>query len=141
VSPARCSRRWVSALADRNYDHRALIDKLGVRPGSRVAVSGVDDADFARDLRDRDAQPVEEAADLVFLGVEDRDALDGIAAAWARAAPGGALWVVYPKGVRVVTENDVRQAGLALGIVDVKIVRFSATHTALRFVARRTPRR
>jgi hypothetical protein len=112
-----------------------------VKPGSRVAVSGVDDADFARDLRGRDAQHVQEAADVVFLGVEDSDGLDGIAAAWARAAPGGALWVVYPTGVRVVTEHDVRQAGLALGIVDVKVVRFSATHTGMRFVARRTPRR
>jgi hypothetical protein len=111
-----------------------------VRDGVRVAVDGVRDDDFARELRSRDVIHVETGADIVFLGVEDRDELARIASAWMRAAAGGALWIVYPKGVRVVTENDVRGAGLAAGVVDVKVVRFSPTHTALRFVARKARR-
>jgi len=107
----------------------------------RVAVDGVHDDDFARDLHSRDVEQVEAGADVVMLGVEDRDGLAGIARAWSRAATGGALWIVYPRGVRTVTENDVRSAGLAAGVVDVKVVRFSATHTALRFVARKPARR
>jgi hypothetical protein len=107
----------------------------------RVAVDGVRDDDFARDLRSRDVAHVDSDADVVFLGVEDRDGLARVPSAWARVARGGALWIVYPKGVKVVTEHDVRGAGLATGAVDVKVVRFSATHTAFRFVARRTPRR
>jgi hypothetical protein len=46
----------------------------------------------------------------------------------------GAIRVVYPKGRKDITENDVRQAGLRAGLVDVKVARFSETHTALKFV-------
>ena len=106
-----------------------------------MSVRGIPDADFAAELRQRDVEHVERAADVTLLGVETRDDLDGVAAAWGRTAqPGGALWVVYPRGVRIVTENDVRGAGLALGIVDNKVARFSDTHTAVRFVARRARR-
>jgi len=44
------------------------------------------------------------------------------------------LWVVYPKGRKEVTEDDVLGAGRKAGLKDVKVVGFSATHTALKFV-------
>ncbi len=50
----------------------------------------------------------------------------------------GPVWVIYPKGVQAVRENDVRTAGLAAGLVDIKVCAFSATHTALKFTPRRT---
>jgi hypothetical protein len=108
----------------------------------RVAVDGVDDGALLRDLDSRDVLVVADDADIALLGVEDRDGLARIVQMWKRVtpAPGAALWIVYPKGVRAVTEQDVRDAGLAAGLVDVKVVRFSGTHTALRFVARRAPR-
>lgn len=109
----------------------------------RVALDGMppDDA-FLRDLQSRDVEHVHDDADVALLGVEDRDGLARIAQMWKRVTPavGAALWIVYPKGVRAVTQQDVREAGLAAGLVDVKVVRFSDTHTALRFVARRAPR-
>ena len=46
----------------------------------------------------------------------------------------GALWIVYPKGRQEITELQVLDAGRAAGLVDVKVVSFSATHTALKFV-------
>ena len=45
-----------------------------------------------------------------------------------------ALWIVYPKGQKHITENDVLAAGRKVGLKDVKVVGFSATHTALKFV-------
>jgi hypothetical protein len=45
-----------------------------------------------------------------------------------------ALWIVYPKGQKTITENDVIAAGRKAGLKDVKVVGFSATHTALKFV-------
>ena len=45
-----------------------------------------------------------------------------------------ALWIIYPKGQKTITENDVRGAGLKAGLTDVKVASFSATHTALKFV-------
>ena len=45
-----------------------------------------------------------------------------------------ALWIVYPKGQKAITENDVIAAGRKAGLKDVKVVAFSPTHTALKFV-------
>ena len=45
-----------------------------------------------------------------------------------------ALWMVYPKGQKQLTENDVIAAGRKSGLKDVKVVGFSPTHTALKFV-------
>jgi len=44
------------------------------------------------------------------------------------------LWIVYPKGQESITENDVIAAGRKTGLKDVKVVGFSRTHTALKFV-------
>jgi hypothetical protein len=101
----------------------------------RVSASGVDE--LLPELAERDVEHVAGGADVFFLGVAARPDLDAAAAAWSRAAERGALWIVYPRGVRAVTQNDVIAAGRALGLLDVKVVRFSETHTALRFVAPR----
>ena len=96
------------------------------------------DEDFRRNLATRvgqyaDGRPGHEV-DLVFLAAEtpaDLDALAGLEDALARD---GAVWVVHPKGSKLVREADVLAAGLALGLVDNKVVSFSPTHTAHRFV-------
>jgi hypothetical protein len=54
--------------------------------------------------------------------------------------PDGAVWVVYRKGRRDFNENDVLRLGLETGLVDVKVVRFSDTHTATKFVIRKAER-
>ena len=53
----------------------------------------------------------------------------------AKSLKGAAgLWIVYPKGQKQITENDVLAAGRKCGLKDIKVVGFSATHTALKFV-------
>jgi hypothetical protein len=42
--------------------------------------------------------------------------------------------MVYPKAKREITEGDVIGAGRKAGLKDVKVVGFSTTHTALKFV-------
>ncbi len=49
----------------------------------------------------------------------------------------GALWIVFRKGGAEPTENDVIGAGRKAKLTDTKVARWSATHTALRFVRRR----
>jgi hypothetical protein len=39
-----------------------------------------------------------------------------------------------PKGSDAISERDVMTAGKAAGLVDVKVVRFSDTHTAEKYV-------
>jgi hypothetical protein len=41
---------------------------------------------------------------------------------------------VFPKGRKDLREVDVIETGVDAGLVDNKVVRFSDTHTALRFV-------
>lgn len=117
---------------------RSLLDKLGVRAGMRVAVVGVDDADFRRQLQERvgqvDAQPAP-STDLIVLGVESVAELSVLATLTERLVPNGAIWVVHRKGKgATVRDTDVFAAGRAAGLVDTKVAAFSATHTAERLV-------
>jgi hypothetical protein len=44
------------------------------------------------------------------------------------------VWVIRPKGRPDISERAVMAAGKAAGLVDVKVVSFSPTHTAEKFV-------
>jgi hypothetical protein len=111
-----------------------LMDKLGVKAESRVNVEGVDDPAFLRDLKSRGPVTARQDCDVVFFGAERAAALDRLAALKKRIAPTGAIWVIYPKGQRQITEVGVIMAGRAAGLVDVKIARVSATHTGTKFM-------
>jgi hypothetical protein len=52
----------------------------------------------------------------------------------------GMIWIVTRKGKDGIKEADVRAAGKAAGLVDVKVAAFSETHTALKFVIPKTMR-
>ena len=125
-------------------DHRPSakprIDKLGVKPGSRVSVLGVADQAFVAELTARGADVRVDrrrvGADLVFFGVDDTRALPRLRAHRQFIAPDGAIWAVWPKGSKAINENDVRDAALEAGLVDVKVVSFSPTHSALKLVIR-----
>ena len=117
---------------------KSRIDKLGVKPGQRVAVVGVDDATFMRELRDRTddvalAKP-RAASDLVFVAMSDRRDLARLASLRKAIKPEGAIWVVWPKGRKEFREDDVRAAGPSAGLVDVKVVAFSETLSGLKMM-------
>jgi len=117
---------------------KSLIDKLGVKAGMRVAVIGVSDPAFRRQLRKRTGEIVDgrprAGSDVVFLLAERRGELLRLRALRRRLKPNGAIWVVSPKGHGDVREADVLAAGKPAGLVDVKVVAFSDTHTAHKFV-------
>jgi hypothetical protein len=116
---------------------RSRLDKLGVKTGARVAVVGTVASDFLTELTER-AGPLlttrDRSLDLLFVAMNDRASLKKLATLKASLAPDGALWVVRPKGVDSISENDVLTEGKAAGLVDTKVVRFSETHTAEKFV-------
>ena len=122
-------------MAEVDYSHRSLLDKLGVKDGMRVAVLHVDDPDFEAELEERAVKPIRRGpADIVILGVDepaDLARLPGLID-WIR--PAGALWAVWAKGRKGLNENHVRDAAIDAGLVDVKVARFSATHSALKLV-------
>jgi hypothetical protein len=120
--------------ADRIRNPKTVIDKLGVKPGQRVALHGVEEGGFAVALEARGAELVETGADHLFAAVETHEDLAGIPRLVPLIARDGALWTLRRKGRKDLTEADVRAAGKAAGLVDVKVVRFSDTHTAEKFV-------
>jgi hypothetical protein len=116
---------------------RSLIEKLGVKPGSRVSLLGVADDDFVADLERAGADVSRRrrrASDLVFLAIARTEDLDRLGELEHYLDRAGAAWAVYPRGRKDLREVDVIRAGVAVGLVDNKVVRFSETHTALRFV-------
>lgn len=123
---------------ERDYSHRLLIDKLGVKPGQRVAVLGVEGAEFLTDLTSRvpeywRGERITDA-DLIFFSAEAMGDLARLKSLSKSICQNGAIWVVYPKGQTHIREVDVINAGKAAGLTDNKVCRFSDTHTALRFV-------
>jgi len=117
---------------------RGLLDKLGVKPGARVAVVGDLPGDFLKDLGGRTddvtrGRPKKDT-DLVFVAMAEPKDLGRLAALRAAIKPGGGIWVVWPKGRRAFREDDVRAAGPGAGLVDVKVVSFSDTLSGLKMV-------
>jgi hypothetical protein len=120
---------------------RPLLDKLGVKPGSKVAIVNLHDAGFVKQLRERTAEIVttkpRSKVDLVFMGAKEEADLRRLQEAKTWIEPDGAIWVVRPKGGRsTLRETDLIDAGLAAGLVDNKIASFSETQGAMRFVYR-----
>ena len=119
---------------------RPRIDKLGVKPGFRVAIVGVEDPNLMDELRSRTEQIVvtpkpRDKRDVIFYSAESLLALESLATLKEKIVENGAIWVVSKKGVdRSINDTDVIAAGKKAGLVDNKVVSFSATHTALRLV-------
>jgi hypothetical protein len=122
---------------------RPLLDKLGVKPGMRIAVLGVVDPPFLADLRQRigeyATEPVDHA-DVVFVAINEPDDLIQLGPLKQSIKRDGMIWAVFRKGRKDFNENHVLRGGLAAGLVDVKVVRFSDTHSASRFVIRKAER-
>ena len=137
---ARAAAAWAREIAN----PKSLLEKIGVKPGQRSCVLGGDapfGADLARATGRTPARALRGSFDAIFLAVEDEPALSRIAACRQHLVPNGALWIVSPKGKgTAVRESAVHAAILAAGLVDTKVVSFSATHTAAKAVIPLTQR-
>ena len=122
---------------ERDYSHRLLTDKLGVKPGQRIAVLGVESAEFLTELAARVPEYSRgkrvAGADLIFFSAEAVADLANLNSLARSMQKNGAIWVVYPKGQKHIREIDVITVGKSAGLTDNKVCSFSTTHTALRF--------
>jgi hypothetical protein len=128
------AERW----ADSIRQPRSLLDKLGVKPEHTVSVIDVTDADFLADLSRRTAGVTigtsGQACDLVVFQTDDPEQLKALERLVGQIRPSGAIWVITPKKRPEIADTVVMKAARAVGLVDVKVARFSETHTALKFV-------
>jgi hypothetical protein len=119
---------------------RPLLDKLGVKPGTRVAVIGLDDPGFLELLMTRTGDVFvgrrRVGLDQLFVRFDRREDLPRLGGHKRFIAKDGAIWALWPKGSKAINENDVRDAALDVGLVDVKVVSFSQELSALKLIYR-----
>jgi len=123
---------------DKILHPKSRIEKLGVKPGDRISLLGEFEPEFLREVTGltETVSKGKIAADseCVFLAADSKEGLGALAKISKAMKGAAALWIVYPKGQKHITENDILAAGRKAGLKDVKVVGFSATHTALKFV-------
>jgi hypothetical protein len=125
------------------YSGTPLPKKLGIKDGYRVALIGMP-AEVQTELRDalakcRVAKAATAPLDFISLFSKSRAELERDMKRAAEAlAPAGMLWISWPKKLSGVatdlTENIIRETGLALGLVDVKVCAVTDVWSGLKFV-------
>jgi hypothetical protein len=123
------------------YSQTELEPKLGVRHGTKTLLLGAPDG-FAEALR-RAELVAEGPAQLVLLFCRSSADLRGrFDAAKAAMAPGGSLWICWPKKASGVDSDlgqaEVRRYAMERGLVDFKVAAIDQTWSGLRF-ARKKP--
>lgn len=125
--------RWAQAIKH----PKSRADKLGVTPGMRASLLGVSDDDFARDLSKHGvdaSRRKRKDSDMLFVAIDSPRDLAKLEGLEDQLTRDGAIWTISPKGCKDFNENDIYAAARALDLTDVKVVRFSDTHTANKFV-------
>lgn len=120
---------------------KPLLDRLGVKPGAKIALVGIEDASFVKLLRERTRDVVrgkpKMPCDIVFVAANDRHDLARLKEVKSWIEPNGAIWMIRRKGPGApLRDTDLIEAGLEAGLVDNKIASYSDTHGAMRFVFR-----
>jgi hypothetical protein len=117
---------------------KSRLEKLGVKPGGKVSLIGAFEEGSLRELAQQ-TDAVEKGkvgadSEWIFLAVGSKKELAQVPKLAKSVKGATALWILYPKGQKEITELDVISAGRKAGLKDVKVVGFSLTHTALKFV-------
>lgn len=133
------------ARAPAGYSSRTLPEKLGLKPGDRAAILFAPEGYQAtlgelpprvKILGGRGGQ-----LDFIQLFARSRTDLErAFARAAARLKPDGMLWISWPKQSSPLAgdlnENIVREVGLSVGLVDVKVAAIDYDWSGLKFVYR-----
>jgi len=129
--------KWVKTL---QKPAPTLAAKLGITHVTRIKMIGAIDDEQLRRAIAAGQTVARGGSDVIIARVNTCGELES---AFRRALKpvldGAQLWIVYRKGKgHPISENDVRETGLAAGIVDVKVVAVSDQLTGLKFVRRKT---
>jgi hypothetical protein len=137
------------AQAERDYSHRDVVDKLGIKPGYAVAFEHAP-MRVDRDLRaralakaGREEATADEPIDVVLVGADASTQVEKVLERWrTRIDPAGGIWVLTPKRGQpgYVDQRELILAGPAAGVVDNKTCSVSDTLSGIRFVIRKVDR-
>lgn len=126
------------------YSGTPLPKKLGIKAGFRVQlVNAPEDVltELGEALAGCQSAKRGDALDFAMIFTKKSATLEKEFARMSeRLAPAGMLWLSWPKkSSGVVTdldENKIRQIGLAVGLVDVKVCAVTDVWSGLKFVRR-----
>jgi hypothetical protein len=114
------------------------LKKIGAAADWRVSALGVTDEAFLQELEGVVAHlsigRVVKGSDAIFFEATKAAELARLEKLKLSLKPNGAIWIIRPKGRPEISEQATMAAGKAAGLVDVKVVGFSPTHTAEKFV-------
>jgi len=136
-------------VAERDYSHRDVVDKLGIKPGFAVAFANEPlaiDAALRERILERTGRAEaadDELVDVVLIGATDSTDPAATLARWrSRIDQDGGIWLLTPKRGQpgYVDQRDLILAGPSAGVVDNKICSVSDTLSAMRFVIRKADR-
>ncbi len=127
------------------YSHRSLRDKLGIHAGMRLYFERLpSDVHTAIGDLDDDTTVVHDPqlANYFHYFITTRAQLTPIAESLQHLqAPGQIIWISWPKKASKVTadvtEQDLRDALLPIGLVDTKVCAVSDIYSGLKFVWRK----
>ncbi|MGH9768876.1 MAG: hypothetical protein ACREAB_15700 [Blastocatellia bacterium] len=127
------------------YSGTPLPKKLGIKPNSIVALVGAP-KDFEKTLGElpegvKLKKQVNGACDLIIWFVRMRAELYDRIKEMGELTGASGIWIAWPKQASGVasdmTQNVVRETGLASGLVDYKVCAIDATWSGLKFAQRK----
>lgn len=116
---------------------RGLMDKLGVKPDSRVAALGVPEESFSAELSERCrdvSSRLRDELDILFFYAGRREDLPRLEKLQGSIKKNGMIWVFWPKGQKQIGRDDVFAVSKAVHLVDVKICSVSAALSGLKLM-------
>ncbi len=131
------------------YSGTPLVTKLGIKPGHTLFLDGAPDLVLGDLAGVHVVRRLPRQADVTLSFHTRLAALERrLPELFARTASAGMVWVCWPKlaaqkaqGIASdLGENAVRDLGLVLGVVDVKVAAIDDTWSGLKFVRRLTDR-
>jgi hypothetical protein len=134
------------ALPEKDYSKVPLYKKLGIKPGTRVGLAGVEIEEFlpiVGELPDGVdiVEVAKEPLDVLIMFATSEKQLKRRFTSLARMIrPDGGFWVAYPKKSSAIetdlTFEIVQNIGLDVGLVDNKTCAVDQDWSGVRFVVR-----
>lgn len=139
-------------MPEKDYSHRDVTDKLGLKPGHAVRVVGKGDKDLlarAREKIGRKFISEDDQADVILYWPKTvGEITPTLAELRETIVSAGGIWVITAKrdqksasGMEYLNQTDLIPLGLAAGLVDNKTCSVSERESGMRFVIRRRDRK
>ncbi len=139
-------------MAEKDYSHRDITDKLGLKPGQAVRAVGKGDKALLRRVREKVGRKLVgegTPADVILFWPETVEEITPrLRELREQIVPAGGIWVLTAKreqtsasGMGYLNQTDLIPLGLAAGLVDNKTCSVSERESAMRFVIRRKDRK